>query len=102
MQVRFKDTDLDRLESDARFSAGHSPAIVRAFRKTMQRIRAANHTRLQPVVILTSSDEARDRLRSYDLGANSYICKPVDFAEFNSTVESLGGYWTRLNKTPED
>jgi proteic killer suppression protein len=45
MQVRFKDADLDRLESDARFSAGHSPAIVRAFRKTMQRIRAATDER---------------------------------------------------------
>lgn len=70
--------------------------------EVLQRIRAAAKTKLQPVVILTSSDEARDRLRSYDLGANSYVCKPVDFEEFDSAVESLGKYWTRLNKTPRD
>jgi two-component system response regulator len=70
--------------------------------EVLQRIRAASKTKLQPVVILTSSDEARDRLRSYDLGANSYVCKPVDFEEFDSAVESLGSYWTRLNKSPKD
>lgn len=70
--------------------------------EVLQRIRAAAKTKLQPVVILTSSDETRDRLRSYDLGANSYVCKPVDFADFDDAVESLGAYWTRLNKTPKD
>lgn len=70
--------------------------------EVLQRIRSTAKTRLQPVVILTSSDEARDRLRSYDLGANSYVCKPVDFADFDDAVESLGSYWTRLNKTPKD
>ena len=68
----------------------------------LQRIRETAKTKLQPVVILTSSDEARDRLRSYDLGANSYVCKPVDFEEFDNAVESLGSYWTRLNKTARD
>ncbi|HEX4046200.1 MAG TPA: response regulator [Elusimicrobiota bacterium] len=70
--------------------------------EVLQRIRSSSRTRLQPVVILTSSDEARDRLKSYDLGANSYVCKPVDFAEFDEAVERLGAYWTRLNKTPKD
>jgi two-component system, response regulator len=70
--------------------------------EVLERIRASAKTKLQPVVILTSSDEARDRLKSYDLGANSYVCKPVDFNDFDSAVESLGSYWTRLNKTPKD
>ncbi|HXT01654.1 MAG TPA: response regulator [Elusimicrobiota bacterium] len=70
--------------------------------EVLQRIRSTAKTRLQPVVILTSSDETRDRLRSYDLGANSYVCKPVDFGDFDSAVESLGSYWTRINKTPKD
>ena len=70
--------------------------------EVLQRIRAAAKTKLQPVVILTSSDETRDRIRSYDLGVNSYVCKPVDFEEFDAAVESLGKYWTRLNKTPKD
>jgi len=70
--------------------------------EVLQRIRASAKTKLQPVVILTSSDEARDRLRSYDLGANSYVCKPVDFNDFDSAVESLGNYWTRINKTAKD
>lgn len=70
--------------------------------EVLQRIRASAKTKLQPVVILTSSDETRDRLRSYDLGANSYVCKPVDFSDFDSAVESLGSYWTRINKTPKD
>jgi CheY-like chemotaxis protein len=70
--------------------------------EVLQRIRSAARTRLQPVVILTSSDETRDRLRSYDLGANSYVCKPVDFADFDAAVETLGTYWTRVNETPKD
>ena len=70
--------------------------------EVLERLRAEPKTRLQPVVILTSSDEARDRLKSYDLGANSYVCKPVDSGEFNEAVDRLGCYWTRLNKTPMD
>lgn len=70
--------------------------------EVLQRIRSAAKTKRQPVVILTSSDESGDRLRSYDLGVNSYVCKPVDFEDFDDAVESLGSYWTRLNKTPED
>jgi two-component system response regulator len=70
--------------------------------EVLQRIRAEVRTKHQPVVILTSSDEAKDRLKSYDLGANSYVCKPVDFVKFNEAVERLGAYWTRINKTPKD
>jgi CheY-like chemotaxis protein len=70
--------------------------------EVLQRIRAEVRTKHQPVVILTSSDEAKDRLKSYNLGANSYVCKPVEFSQFDRTVERLGDYWTRLNKTPKD
>ncbi len=66
------------------------------------RLRQAPETRLLPVVILTSSDEERDRLRSYEGGANSFVRKPLDFAEFAETVARLGVYWLAVNKPPFD
>jgi hypothetical protein len=57
-------------------------------------------TRLVPVVILTSSDEEKDRLRSYRCGANSFVQKPLDFSEFAETVARLGVYWIATNKIP--
>lgn len=66
----------------------------------LMRVRAAPHTRLLPVVILTSSDEDRDRLRSYSTGANSFVRKPLEFAEFMASVGQLGTYWINTNVPP--
>ncbi|MHB8709171.1 MAG: response regulator [Desulfuromonadales bacterium] len=66
----------------------------------LKRLRNDPKTCLQPVVILTSSDEERDRLKSYENGANSFVRKPLDFAEFAETVARLGIYWMAVNKPP--
>jgi two-component system, response regulator len=65
----------------------------------LRRIRADERTRLLPVVILTSSNEERDRISGYDLGANSYVRKPVEFQSFVEAVQQLGLYWLILNQT---
>ena len=68
--------------------------------ETLRRIRAAEHTSLLPVVMLTSSDEESDQLESYRLGANSYVCKPVRFDEFVKAATNLGIYWLEINRQP--
>jgi len=70
--------------------------------EVLQRLRADSRTRLLPVVILTSSDEERDRLHSYENGANSFVRKPLDFAEFAETVARLGIYWLATNQPPKE
>ena len=66
----------------------------------LQRVRADERTRLLPVVVLTSSSEARDKVESYRLGANSYVRKPVEFDEFRHAVHQLGLYWLLINEPP--
>jgi two-component system response regulator len=63
----------------------------------LQRMRADERTRRIPVVILTSSREEQDRLQSYNLGANSFVRKPVNFAEFLAAMHQLGVYWLDVN-----
>ena len=68
--------------------------------EVLQRIRQDERTRMLPVVVLTSSKEQEDLVRSYSLGANSYIRKPVDFNQFVQAVQQLGLYWLVLNQYP--
>jgi two-component system response regulator len=68
--------------------------------EVLQRIRADASTKLLPVVILTSSKEEQDLAQSYTLGANSYMRKPVDFAQFSEAIRHLGLYWLVLNEAP--
>ena len=67
--------------------------------QVLRRIREDERTKFLPVVILTSSREEQDLLRGYQLGANSYIRKPVDFVQFTEAVKQLGLYWLVLNET---
>ena len=64
----------------------------------LKRIRGGERTRRLPVVILTSSNEQGDVFNGYELGANSYVCKPVQFEDFTSAVAQLGGYWLMINE----
>jgi CheY-like chemotaxis protein len=68
--------------------------------EVLRRLRADARTRITPVVILTSSKEDRDIVEGYSRGANSYIRKPVDFAQFTESVRQLGLYWLVLNESP--
>ena len=68
--------------------------------EVLRRLRADERTRRIPVVVLTSSNEERDILSSYDLGANSFVRKPVDFAQFVEAAQQLGMYWLVMNEPP--
>lgn len=68
----------------------------------LKAIRADERTRFLPVVILTSSKEEQDLISGYTLGANSYVRKPVDFAEFLEAAKVLGIYWLMINQVPPE
>ena len=68
--------------------------------EVLRRIRQDPRTRLVPVVVLTSSVQEQDLVRSYDSGANSYVRKPVSFLTFVETARQLGVYWLQLNRPP--
>lgn len=103
---------LDYLFAKGRFAdrnpSDQQPAVVLLDLKlpklngleVLTEIRANPETRPLPVVILTSSKEDRDLIESYNLGANSYVRKPVDFNEFAEAVSKLGVYWLLLNEVP--
>jgi CheY-like chemotaxis protein len=66
--------------------------------EVLRRIRAAPETRLLPVVVLTASREDQDLIAAYSMGANAYLRKPVDFAEFSEAARALGAFWLRFNE----
>ncbi len=69
--------------------------------EVLRAIRSDERTRLLPVVVMTSSNEQRDVIDSYQLGVNSYVVKPVDFEMFSAAVAELGHYWLLVNKGPQ-
>ena len=68
--------------------------------QVLKRVKSDERTRIIPVVLMTSSKEERDLASGYNLGANSYIQKPVDFDQFRTTVRTLGLYWLVVNQSP--
>lgn len=68
----------------------------------LERIRADSRTKAVPVVVLTSSDSNEDIVRSYNLGVNSFVKKPVEFDEFIESVGHLGIYWSRFNRVTRE
>lgn len=68
--------------------------------EVLQKIRENKLTRKLPVVMLTSSKEEKDVVKSYDLGVNSYIVKPLDFDDFAKAISDIGMYWVVMNQSP--
>jgi len=69
--------------------------------EVLKQIKSDARTRVIPVVMVTSSAEGRDIAESYQIGANSYVVKPVDFEQFSDTVAKAGFYWMLMNRVPD-
>ena len=101
---------LDYLNSRGKFSdrVNENPAIMLLDLKlpkvdgleVLQRVKSDERLRMIPVVVLTSSHEEKDMMRSYKLGVNAYVVKPVDFHEFVNAVKELGAFWAVVNEPP--
>ena len=101
---------LDYLHCQAEFSsrASDNPTVMLLDLKlpkvdgleVLQQIKADDRLKMMPVVMLTSSHEERDVMRSYKLGVNAYVVKPVDFHEFVNAVKELGVFWAVVNEPP--
>ena len=101
---------LDYLYCRGQYSARHSdnPAVLLLDLKlpkvdgleVLHQIKSDDRLKMIPVVVLTSSREERDMMRSYQLGVNAYVVKPVDFHEFVNAVRELGVFWAVINQPP--
>lgn len=95
---------------DFRDRPGGNPAVVLLDLKlpkvdgleVLERVKSDPDLKVVPVVMLTSSREERDLVRSYDLGVNAYVVKPVDFNEFVAALKEVGLFWAVLNQVPAD
>ncbi len=68
--------------------------------EVLRQVKSTPALKTIPVVVLTSSREEQDLVRTYDLGVNAYVVKPIDFHEFMDAVKMLGGFWAVINETP--
>lgn len=68
--------------------------------QVLEHVRKNERLRKVPIVMLSSSREERDKRRSYELGANAYVVKPVDFDQFKNTLKQIGAFWVVVNETP--
>jgi CheY-like chemotaxis protein len=101
---------LDYLRCEGEYSTrtGENPAVLLLDLKlpkvdgleVLKEIRSDERLKLIPVVVLTSSQEEKDMVRSYTLGVNAYVVKPVDFHEFINAVKELGVFWALINQPP--
>ena len=90
------------------FRANENPAVMLLDLKlpkidgleVLQQVRSDERLKMIPVVVLTSSHEEKDMIRSYQLGVNAYVVKPVDFHEFVNAVKELGVFWAVINEPP--
>ncbi len=96
------------LHGEGKFSGSPRPDIIlldlnlpkKDGREVLREIKEDNNLRNIPVVILTTSNAEKDILRAYDLHANAYINKPLDFDQFINVVESIGNFWLEIVKLP--